>query len=185
MRLRNKNLDLFLTFLKIGFFTFGGGVAMIPLIEEEVINRKKYLTDDEFVTTFAMVQSMPGAIAINMAGAIGSQINGISGAVACYFGVILPSFLCIYTIARFFTPYMEHPVIKAFFKGLKPAVVALILVSAWRMKKFVLKDRFSIVIGLLVISLILFMGIDPILLLLASGTASYLLLKGKMNDYDS
>ena len=177
------NTDLFLAFLRIGFFTFGGGLAMIPLIEEEIVKRKAYLSEEEFVNTIAMVQSMPGAIAINMAGAVGSKINGYKGALACYFGVVLPSFLTIYLIARFFTPYMNHPFIHAFFKGLKPAVVALICVSGWRMKKIIIRDRFSMVVGLSVFLLLVLKNMDPILLLVVAGLAGVMLLRGKIDEY--
>lgn len=182
---RFSNWELFITFLRIGFFTFGGGLAMIPLIEEEIVKKGALITEDEFIDIIAMVQSLPGAIAINMAGAIGVKLNGIIGAASAYLGVILPSFISIYIIARFFTSAISNDIVVSFFKGLKPGVVALIIVSAWRMKRIILKNGFSIIIGLFSLTALLYYGIDPIVILLASGFLGFTLLRGKIDEYNN
>lgn len=177
------NIDLFLTFFRIGFFTFGGGLAMISVIEVEIVNKKAYLSEEEFVNTVAIVQSLPGVIAVNMASAVGRKINGVLGAIASYIGVVLPSFMIIYLIARFFTPYMSNEYVFAFFKGLKPAVVVLILFSVTRMGKVAIRDRQSIVIAMFALFLLV-LNVDPVLIILLSGVVGILLLRGKNDEYN-
>ena len=128
---------LFLTFAKIGAFTFGGGWAMIAIIEREVVDRHHWLTKDEFMDQLAVAQSMPGILAVNFAVAVGDKIAGTKGTVAAAFGTILPSFCIILCIAIFLTPDIinNNPVVSRIFKGIRPAVVALILaplVSNWK-----------------------------------------------------
>jgi len=185
MKNKLSNLDLFTTFFRIGLFTFGGGLAMIPLIEEEIVKKNAYLNEDDFLDIIAMVQSLPGAIAINIAGAVGVRISGVRGAFAAYLGVILPSFISIYLIARYFTSAMENPIVSNFFKGLKPAVVALIFISAWRMKKIIIRDNFSILIGVASLTCLMVFRLDPILILLVSGGLGFMLLRGKIDEYNN
>lgn len=179
-----SNWELFITFLRIGFFTFGGGLAMIPLIEEELVKKSAFISEDEFIDLIGMVQTLPGAIAINMAGAIGIRLNGIGGAISAYFGVILPSFISIYIIARFFTSAMNNELVVNFFKGLKPAVVAMIILSGWRMKKIILRNGFSISVGMVSLLSLIILKIDPIIILIVSGVAGFVLLRGKIDEYN-
>ena len=118
--------ELFLIFFKIGAFTFGGGYAMVPLIRNEVVNKKKWLEDEEFMDMLAIAQSMPGPIALNTALFVGNKRLGFKGSLFSGAGVILPSFIVILLIAMVFTQFKDNPVVERVFKGIRPAVVALI-----------------------------------------------------------
>ena len=121
-------LELFLTFLKIGAFTIGGGYAMIPLIQEEVIGHG-WMELPEIIDFIAVSESTPGPIAINMATFIGSQTAGILGAVVATAGIVLPSFLIILLIAKLFSSFSENKVVKAVMSGIRPVVIGLIAAS--------------------------------------------------------
>jgi chromate transporter len=118
--------ELFLLFFKIGAFTFGGGYAMVPLIREEVVHKKGWLVDDEFMDMLALAQSMPGPIALNTAVFVGRKRMGFKGSLSTAAGIILPSFIVILLIAMVFTQFKDNPVVESVFKGIRPAVVALI-----------------------------------------------------------
>lgn len=121
--------QLFATFFKIGAFTFGGGWAMISIIEREIVDKRKWIQKDEFLDLLAVAQSMPGILAVNISVSVGDKILGKRGACAAALGTILPSFLMILAIAIFLTPEMisGNPAVSAIFKGIRPAVVALII----------------------------------------------------------
>ena len=118
--------DIFWSFLKIGAFTFGGGYAMIPLIEAEMIQKRGWLTREEFINQLTLAQSIPGPIALNTAVFVGYKTRGVKGALAALVGVVIPSFVIILLIALYFTDFKDNPTIAAAFKGMRPAVVALI-----------------------------------------------------------
>lgn len=122
-------LKLFATFFKIGAFTFGGGWAMISIIEREIVDNNKWVGRDEFLDLLAMVQALPGILAVNIAVAVGDRILGKKGSICAAIGTILPSFLMILCIAIFLTPDLinNNPTLSAIFKGIRPAVVALII----------------------------------------------------------
>ena len=127
--------QLFWTFIKIGTFTLGGGYAMIPLVEREVVDNKHWLGRDEFLNMLALAQSAPGIIAVNTAIFVGYAIKGWRGVVCTVMGAILPSFVIILLIAAVFTRYKDLPEVEAVMKGVRPAVVALIVAPLWRMAK--------------------------------------------------
>lgn len=120
-------ISLFLSFLKIGAFTFGGGYAMIPIIQREVIDRRGWIAENEFLDLLTVAQSAPGPISLNTAVFVGYKLKGYAGAAAAILGVVLPSFLIILLIAVFFTDVRDNHVVDAAFKGMRPAVVALII----------------------------------------------------------
>ena len=120
-------IDIFLSFLKIGAFTFGGGYAMIPIIQHEVITRRKWIGNEEFVDLLTLAQTAPGPISLNTAVFVGYKCRGFVGALAAIFGVILPSFIIILAIALFFSEVRDNRWVDAAFKGMRPAVVALIV----------------------------------------------------------
>ncbi len=120
-------LTLFLTFAKIGLFTFGGGYAMISIIENICVEQKKWITHDEMMDVTVIAESTPGPIAINCATYVGYKQRGIPGAIAATFGVVLPSFLIIYLISRFLDHFLEILWIANAFKGIRIAVGILIL----------------------------------------------------------
>ena len=128
--MNNIYWESFKTFFKIGIFTLGGGYAMIPLIEEEVVNRhrwvSRWVSREEMLDLIAIAQSCPGVFAINIAIFIGYKLNKVRGAIATSLGTALPSFLIILIIAMFFHQFEDNKVVAAMFRGIRPAVVALI-----------------------------------------------------------
>ena len=125
--------QLFWTYLKIGTFTLGGGYAMLPMIEREVVQRRGWIDSEEFLNMIALAQAAPGLIAVNSAIFIGWRIGGWRGVIATVLGAVLPSFLIILAIAMIFQNYKDQPAIEAIFKGIRPAVVALIAAPLCRM----------------------------------------------------
>lgn len=121
--------QLFFSFLRIGAFTFGGGWAMISLIEREVVDNKKWIPREEFLDLLAVAQSLPGILAVNISVAVGDRLRGMKGSVAAAMGTIMPCFLIILTIAVFLTPDLiqNNHVVASIFRGIRPAVVALIV----------------------------------------------------------
>ena len=128
-------LQLFWTYLKIGTFTIGGGYVMLSMIEREVVERKGWIDRDEFMNMIALAQAAPGLIAVNSAIFIGWRIGGWRGVIATVLGAVLPSFLIILAIAMLFQDYKDYPAVEAIFKGIRPAVVALIAAPLCRMAK--------------------------------------------------
>ena len=125
----NIYFQLFTTFLKIGAFTFGGGWAMISIIEREVVDNHHWIERDEFLDLLAIAQSLPGIFAVNISTVIGDRLRGLKGSLCASIGTILPSFVIILCIAIFLTPDVikSSPVLTAIFRGIRPAVVALII----------------------------------------------------------
>lgn len=128
-------LQLFWTYLKIGTFTLGGGYVMLPMIEREVVDRRHWIDSTEFLNMIALAQAAPGLIAVNSAIFIGWRIGGWRGVIATVLGAVLPSFLIILAVAMIFQDYKDQPAIEAIFKGIRPAVVALIAAPLCRMAK--------------------------------------------------
>ena len=131
----NILLDLLLTFMKIGFFTFGGGYAMIAMMEGICVERKKWITHDEMMNVTVIAESTPGPIAINCATFVGWQQAGFAGALAATFGVVFPSFAVIFAISMFLDNFLEITVIASAFRGIKIAVGILILNAGITMLK--------------------------------------------------
>ncbi len=128
-------VEMFWSFLKIGAFTLGGGYAMIPLIQAEVVEKKRWINEEEFLNMLALAQSAPGVMAANTAIFIGYKMRGLRGVCATLLGSILPSFVIILLIAAVFTRFRDLPQIEAIFKGIRPAVVALIAAPLYKMAK--------------------------------------------------
>ncbi len=120
--------DLFWSFLKIGLFTFGGGYAMIPLIQAEVVEKKRWIAKQDFLDLLTLAQSAPGPISLNTSVFVGYKMRGYAGAVMSILGVVVPSFAIILAVAMLFADVRYNPVVDAAFKGMRPAVVALIIV---------------------------------------------------------
>ena len=119
--------QLFITFFKIGLFTFGGGYAMIPLIEREVIAKKRWVEKQDFLDMLVLAQSTPGPIAVNTAVFVGYKSAGVAGAIMATLGTVLPSFIVILLLALFFAEVRENRFVDAAFRAMRPAVVALIV----------------------------------------------------------
>jgi chromate transporter len=127
--MNNIYLNLFTTFFKIGAFTFGGGWAMLAIIEKEIVDKHHWIDRSEFLDLIAVAQSLPGVLAVNVSVAIGDRLKGTKGSICAALGTILPSFMIILAIAVFLTPdtIKNNEVINRIFKGIRPAVVALII----------------------------------------------------------
>ncbi|MBR6116996.1 MAG: chromate transporter [Paludibacteraceae bacterium] len=134
-------LSLFWTYLKIGTFTLGGGYAMLPLIQREVVDRQGWIDEEEFLNMIALAQAAPGLIAVNSAIFIGWRVGGWRGVCGAVLGAVLPSFLIILAIAMVFQDWKELPAVEAAFKGIRPAVVALIAAQQVKMAKSAIKAK--------------------------------------------
>lgn len=130
-----KLLILFLTFMKIGALTFGGGYAMIPIIEEEVTKKRKWISEIEIMDILAISESTPGPIAVNTATYVGYKVAGITGGIFATIGLTIPSFVIIFVISFFYQDFMKWPVIAAMFKGLKVGVIILLFSAVLRLRK--------------------------------------------------
>ncbi|MCL2728193.1 MAG: chromate transporter [Bacteroidales bacterium] len=164
----NDYLQLFWSFFKIGAFTFGGGYAMISLFQREVVERKKWVEEKEFLELLAIAQSAPGPIALNTAIFTGYKTKGVWGSVAAAFGMALPSFMAILLIVYFFTDFKEQPDVERVFKGIRPAVVALIVAPLWKMGKTAGISLKTIWIPAGVILLIALLGVSPVYVILGT-----------------
>ena len=141
-----KYLDLFFTMLKIGLFTFGGGYAMIALLEGEFVEKKKYMEKDEFLNMVAIAESTPGPIAINAATYIGYKHLRFFGSLAATIGVVIPSFVIIFTISLFFDAFLSFTLVEYAFRGIQVCVIYLIFSAGLKMLKQMKKTAFSVTI---------------------------------------
>jgi chromate transporter len=164
-----KLLMMFLTFFKIGSFTFGGGYAMIPLIEAEIVNKNKWLTKAEFIDVIVVSQTFPGALAVNSCTFIGYKLGGAIGAILGLLGVVLPSFFIILLIAVFFSEFRNLYIVDLIFKGINAAVPLLILVGVNSISKVVGKTSKNIIIVIATIAVILILDLNPVYIILISG----------------
>ena len=165
---------LFTTFFRIGLFTFGGGYAMIPLIESDVVGRNRWVKKEEFVDLLAVVQSAPGVFAVNMAVFVGYKLRGVPGALAAAFGCVLPSVMIILLIALFFRQFRHIEVVNNVFKGIRPVVVALIAVPVFNVAKSAKVGWSTVWVPVLAAFLIVAMGVSPVYIILIAGIAGFL-----------
>ena len=165
--------ELFSIFFKIGLFTIGGGYAMIPLIEEEVVKKHQWITHEEFADLLAIAQSLPGVFAVNMAIFIGNKLYGSKGSVCATLGSILPSFLIILLIALFFHHFKEYTIVENIFKGIRPAVVALIAIPTFNVARTAGINRRTVWIPVVSTLLIWLLGVSPIWIIIAAGVLGY------------
>ena len=185
MRKIKDYLSLFLTMLKIGLFTFGGGYAMIAMLENEFVEKKKWLDKDEFLDIAAIAESTPGPIAINAATYIGYKNSGIIGSMIATLGICIPSFAIIYAISLFFDDFLSFTLVAYAFKGIQICVVYLILTAGLKMLKQIKKTTFNVIIILITLICMIvfslfavkFSTIFYILISGACGVAVYLLCK--------
>ena len=174
--------QLFITFFKIGLFTFGGGWAMISIIEREIVDKHHWLNREDFLDLLAVAQSLPGILAVNISVAVGDKIRGRSGSIFSALGTILPSFVIILAIAIFLTPdtINGNPTLVSIFKGIRPAVVALIIapvISSARAAKIGWKTIWIPVVVALFIWSKLPVVSNPILWIVLGGLGGYIIFR--------
>ena len=167
-------LTLFKTFFRIGLFTLGGGYAMIPLIEEEVVKRHKWVERETFLDLIAVAQSCPGVFAVNISTFIGYKLGKTKGAFYCSLGTALPSIIIILAIALFFRNMQDVPWIASIFAGIRPAVVALIAVPTFNMAKVAKIGLSNCWIPIASAVLIWALGVNPIFIILAAGIGGFI-----------
>ncbi len=171
--------EMFVTFSKIGGFTLGGGYAMVPLMEKEVVDNRHWLGKEEFMDILVVAQSTPGLFAIDMASHIGYKLRGIKGGIVGALSVAAPSIVVILLIAMFFHAFKDNIYIEKIFRGIRPAVVALIAAPCFSMARTAKINRHNIWIPVVAALLISAFGISPIYIILAAGIGGYMY--GRLN----
>lgn len=179
-------LQLFYTFLKLGAFTFGGGWAMISLMEKEIVDKRGWIDRESFLDDLAVSQALPGILAVNISILVGNKISGKRGSLVAALGTIIPSFVIILVIAIFFTKVYNDPTVERIFKGVRPAVVALIIApvfSTAKAAKITIKSAWIPI----AVAVLITMGISPIIFItlgIAAGVA-YCYIKAKKLNRNS
>ncbi len=155
-------LELFWSFFKVGLFTFGGGYAMIPLLQAELIERKKWLTDDEIMDYYSIGQCTPGIIAVNVSTFTGYKLKGLAGAVVATTGIIAPSLIIIMTLANILNIFFDNPYVVHAFTGIRVVVIALMLDVVLGMWKKNIKDKYQWLIFVLAVAVMIFLSLSPV-----------------------
>lgn len=168
-----KCTDLFITFFKIGCFTFGGGLAMLPLIRHEAVEKKNWVDDSSIADIFALSQSLPGVISLNSSIFIGYRVSGYAGAAAAAAGTILPAFLSIIIIVSILTSFRGNPVVEKVFGGIRAATAALILAAAIKMGRSAVKGRTGVIIAAASFAAIVIFNIHAAWAVVGGGAAGY------------
>lgn len=160
--------QIFLSFFRIGMFTLGGGYAMLPLIQREVVEKRQWVDSREFIELLALAQTSPGPMAINAAVFVGYKHRGIAGSLAACLGMTLPSFLIILIIAMYLVGFRENHYVESFFKGIRPAVVALIAAPLYALGKAIKIRWWGVLLAALIAAAIAFAGISPAIMVVAA-----------------
>jgi len=160
LQVKPSSWDLFWSFCIVGCFTFGGGLAMLPLIRREVVEKRAWMNDRQIIDTFAVAQSLPGAVAVNSALFIGKQLGGIWGALMALFGVVLPAFLSILLLLLFLTQLQDNIYVEKVFSGIKAASAGLIFLAAVQMSRLAAKGFSGFLIALAAFLMIIFLNIN-------------------------
>lgn len=162
-------LEIFAVFFKIGLFTIGGGYAMLPIIQKEVVETKGWMDEDEFLDALSLTNSLPGPLAINAATFVGYRVCGVKGALAAVMGVASPSVIIILAVAMVFTNLTEYPAVQYIFNGVRPAVVALILYAVFKLAKSAkITEYFNWLVALAAFAAIAVFGLHPVAVVIAA-----------------
>lgn len=160
-------IEMFVSFFKIGAFTIGGGYAMLPLIQREVVNRKKWINEEDFLDMVVVAQSAPGPLAVNISVFTGYKMMGIPGIIFTVLGATLPSFIIIILVASVFIGIESNPIVERIFKGIRPAVVALIAVPVINLSKSAKVNRKNFLLPAAVAVLVAFLKVSPVYVILS------------------
>jgi len=174
--------NLFITFARIGSLTFGGGYAMLPMIQEEVVKKHSWATDEEVIDYYAIGQSTPGIIAINTATFIGYKIKGVFGGIFATLGMVFPSIVIITIIATFFKQFQDIKIVQHAFGGIRVAVVALILNAIINMWKKSITDYIGIIIFSISFLVIAFLKLSPVVVVITSFVVGLIIQQNKEDD---
>lgn len=174
---------MFLIFFKIGAFTIGGGYAMIPIIQKEIVDKRKWMDEEKFIDALAVTQASPGPIAVNTSIYVGYELKGIAGAIVATIGTVLPSFLIILLVSYFFEMIRDNMIVAKMFKGIAPVIVALISSAVYKMLKTTGINIVNISLAIITAFLITFLNISPIYILLVGGIG-YIILKKTVKKDD-
>ena len=166
--------DLFWTFCRIGALTFGGGYAMLPLIQKEIVANKKWSTEKEILDYYAVGQCTPGVIAVNTATFIGFKLRGVIGGIVATLGVIFPSIVIILIIASFLQNFANLAIVQSAFAGIRVAVVALIITTVVKLLKSSVKDYLGVIIALATFIISAFFGLSPVYIVIAAGLIGFI-----------
>ncbi|HSL87176.1 MAG TPA: chromate transporter [Bacteroidales bacterium] len=158
--------EMFISFFKIGAFTIGGGYAMLPLIQREVVKKKKWINEEDFLDMVVVSQSAPGPLAVNISVFTGYKVKGIPGLISTVLGATLPSFLIIILVASIFIGIESNPIVESIFKGIRPAVVALIAVPVIKLGVAAKVNRKNFILPASVAILVAFLHVNPIYVIL-------------------
>ncbi len=161
-----KYFKLFWIFFRVGAFTFGGGYAMVPIIQKEIVENENLIETKEFIDIIAVSQSLPGPIAVNATIFTGFKLYGILGAISGLIGTVLPSLLTIVLLAIFYDRIKDIKTIQLFFQGVRPAIVALILMSAIKLGKAINRTKFNYFMMVTAFVSIVFLGFHPIIVVI-------------------
>ncbi|MBM7571879.1 chromate transporter [Aquibacillus albus] len=165
---------IFLTFIKISPLTFGGGIAMIPHIESEVVNKRNWLTKEEIPNVVAVAQSAPGSIAINSAIYIGYSVRGVLGALSAILGMVLPASLIIIGLTYLYLHYQHLSIVEDAFKGIRPAIIGLIVFASYKIGRRAIQNKFTLLIFLITLSTLVILSLSPFFLIIGGGLAGLL-----------
>ncbi len=170
-------LQMFWSFFKIGAFTFGGGYAMVPLIQKEVVDARGWVTGEEFIDMLSLAQTAPGPVAVNTSVFVGYRKASIPGAMAAVAGATLPSFVVILALATVFSQVRHLPATQAAFSGIRPAVVALVAGAAYKIGRTAIRDLRGVAIAALALVALAVLDVHPIPVIVGSGVVGYLLFR--------
>lgn len=167
--------EMFKAFFKIGAFTIGGGYAMVPLIQDEVVEKKEWLSDEEFVDIMAIAEITPGPVAVNTSTYVGYKLKGVKGSIVCTLSTVLPSFLIILLIVTSLWKYRNNAIIEKAFLGIRPAVAALVFSAVYKIGKGMNVNKYMLAIGLITVLAVVVFNVSPIIIILvvAFGSIGY------------
>lgn len=168
-------IDLFFTFCRIGGLTFGGGYAMLPIIQKEIVEEKKWATEEEVLDYYAVGQCTPGIIAVNTATFIGYKVQGIIGAIVATLGVVFPSLIIITIIAALLKNFANYSIVQHAFSGIRVVVIALIVSAILKLAKTSIKNSTTLIIAIIAFILVAFVNLSPIYIVIAAACIGLIL----------
>lgn len=168
-------IDLFFTFCRIGGLTFGGGYAMLPIIQKEIVEEKKWATEEEVLDYYAVGQCTPGIIAVNTATFIGYKVHGIIGAIVATLGVVFPSLIIITIIAALLKNFANYSIVQHAFSGIRVIVIALIVSAILKLAKTSIKNSTTLIIAIIAFILVAFVNLSPIYIVIAAACIGLIL----------